>query len=210
MDRTFWLEKWANDQIGFHQDTVHADLKRESAEFLAGGPHRVLVPLCGKSHDLQWLAEAGHQVTGVELSDIACRDFHAEHGRAPTRSVSGPFAEYLSPNLRYLVGDVMLLQGTFDRVWDRAAMVALAPEQRPAYVELVRRVAAGGELLLVTYDYDTTVMSGPPFAVPPEEVLAHYPEAEVAWAGDIIDDVPAFQQRGHTRWDKTVWRVSLP
>lgn len=210
MDRTFWLEKWAHKQIGFHRDGVHPDLVDHAPSFLGDGPHRVLVPLCGKTVDLHWLAESGHQVTGVELSDIAAREFHQEQGRSPTRSVAGPFTVLQSPNLRYLVGDVFGLDGTFDRVWDRAALVALAPEQRRPYVNLVRRVASGGELLLVTFDYDPTVMSGPPFALPHDEVRDYYPEAEILFHADILEHVPAFRERGHGHWHKTVWRARLP
>ena len=209
MDRTFWLEKWAQHQIGFHQPQVHPDLIAQ-ASFLAGGPHRVLVPLCGKTLDLHWLAEQGHATTGIELSDIAAREFHEEQQRTPTRSVSGPYTVLSSPNLRYLLGDIMHLEGTFDRVWDRASMVALSPEQRPAYVDLLKRVASGGELLLITFDYDTRVMSGPPFAIPHSEVLGFYPNAEILFHADIIDHVHAFRERGHDRWEKTLWRVKLP
>jgi thiopurine S-methyltransferase len=39
----------------------------------------VLVPLCGKSLDLAWLAGQGYRVLGVELSR-AVEDFFREHG----------------------------------------------------------------------------------------------------------------------------------
>lgn len=210
MDRSFWLEKWNNGQIGFHLGEVHPDLVAQAPEFLSDGPHRVLVPLCGKSIDLHWLAEAGHQVTGVELSDTAARAFHDEHDRTATRRAAGPFTEWSSSNLRFLVGDIMQLEGSFDRVWDRAAMVALPPDLRAVYVETVRRVASGGELLLVTFDYDTSVMSGPPFAIPADEVRAAHPEAELVMSRDIIEDMQPFRQRGHHTWLKQVWRVPLP
>ncbi len=36
-----------------------------------GTGRRVLVPLCGKTPDLLWLAEQGNEIVGVELSEIA-------------------------------------------------------------------------------------------------------------------------------------------
>ena len=35
----------------------------------------ILVPLCGKSLDMLWLAERGFQVTGIEISELAVQDF---------------------------------------------------------------------------------------------------------------------------------------
>ena len=151
MDRTFWLEKWAQHQIGFHQPQVHPDLIAQ-ASFLAGGPHRVLVPLCGKTLDLHWLAEQGHATTGIELSDIAAREFHEEQQRTPTRSVSGPYTVLSSPNLRYLLGDIMHLEGTFDRVWDRRALEQRRPQPRALSLDVLDihwgtlRLRAAGDL----------------------------------------------------------------
>ena len=38
-----------------------------------------------------WLATQGHRVIGVELSDIAVREFFQEGGQTPARSSEGPF-----------------------------------------------------------------------------------------------------------------------
>jgi Thiopurine S-methyltransferase (TPMT). len=35
----------------------------------------VLVPLCGKSLDMDWLLDAGYKVFGIELSNIAIQAF---------------------------------------------------------------------------------------------------------------------------------------
>ena len=41
-----------------------------SAFFDRESGRRVLVPLCGATPDLRWLAERGNDVTGVELSRV--------------------------------------------------------------------------------------------------------------------------------------------
>ena len=65
MKPEFWKERWVRGEIGFHQAEVEPGL----VTHLGGlAPTRVLVPLCGKSLDLAWLATQGHQVVGVELS----------------------------------------------------------------------------------------------------------------------------------------------
>ena len=59
MELDFWLERWNNNQIGFHQPQVNPYLIYFYGE---KGPSpeqreklKVFVPLCGKSKDLLWL-----------------------------------------------------------------------------------------------------------------------------------------------------------
>lgn len=46
------------------------------------GPLSVLVTLCGKTLDLLWLCEQGHEVTGVELVEVAAKEFFEENNVA--------------------------------------------------------------------------------------------------------------------------------
>ena len=47
----------------------------------------VLVPLCGKSRDLLWLAQHDFRVTGIEISPIAVEGFFRENGLEAERTV---------------------------------------------------------------------------------------------------------------------------
>ncbi len=75
MEQEFWHQRWAENQIGFHRDSVHPMLMRYWSTLCPMPDETVLVPLCGKSIDLNWLAEKHEHVIGVELSDIAVRAF---------------------------------------------------------------------------------------------------------------------------------------
>ena len=73
-----WLLRWHEDRIGWHEASGNAALAKY---WPAVAEHsRVLVPLCGKSPDLLWLASQGYEVTGIELSEIAIRAFFEESG----------------------------------------------------------------------------------------------------------------------------------
>jgi thiopurine S-methyltransferase len=173
----------------------------------------VLVPLCGKTIDLDWLARQGHEVTGVELSALAAEQFHAEQGRQAEVTEEGPYTVHRSEHLRYLVGDVFDLPSTghtFDLIWDRAATVALPPELRSRYAKVLREVGSGGVLLLVTFAYDEAVLTGPPFSVDAEAVRQLHPEAVLLDEADLIDRFPHFRERGHDRWLRQVWQAELP
>lgn len=67
--------KWAENQIGFHLPDVNPLLKMFWQKLGSSRQDNVLVPLCGKSEDLIWLAQQHDEVIGVELSQIAVRSF---------------------------------------------------------------------------------------------------------------------------------------
>ncbi|MBL9037808.1 MAG: hypothetical protein JNG84_04760, partial [Archangium sp.] len=87
MNEVFWVTRWNEGRIGFHEGKPNAWLARHHAEL--GHTQRVLVPLCGKSEDLAYLAALGHQVVGVELVELAARAFFTEHSLTPTESRRG-------------------------------------------------------------------------------------------------------------------------
>jgi thiopurine S-methyltransferase len=80
MEPAFWQKRWADNQIGFHQAQVNPYLQTYWPQLQLAPASRVLVPLCGKSLDLAWLAGQGYRVLGVELSRQAVEDFFREHG----------------------------------------------------------------------------------------------------------------------------------
>ena len=78
MNPEFWIDRWQSGRIGFHQDAVHPELRDRWSELGLSPGATVLAPLCGKSLDMRWLAERGHRVVGIELSELAVRAFFEE------------------------------------------------------------------------------------------------------------------------------------
>jgi len=78
MDAKFWLQRWREGQIGWHQAEVDLQLERLWAELELAPAGRVLVSLCGKSGGLAWLA--GQGVLGVEISPPTVETFFGEQG----------------------------------------------------------------------------------------------------------------------------------
>jgi thiopurine S-methyltransferase len=228
MEPSFWLEKWQQDQIGFHADAVHDDLIQHGGWLLDGGPHRILVPLCGKSRDVHHLSGLGHAVAGVELSDKALRAMHDEQGIGYTARAVGPYAvldsqRAGSPGGAHLLGGDLFdlraehLTATLgarpDRLWDRAALVALHPDQRSRYIETLRGVLApGARLLLNVLHYDPAVMDGPPWSVSPEEVAALWAGAEIEHIDqtNLVTAEPRWAERGHRWFHRDLYQVQLP
>lgn len=182
MHESFWQERWARDQIGFHLDQVNPYLLRHWPNLDVPAGARVLVPLCGKSLDLAWLAGQGHRVLGVELAEKAVQDFFAEQGLQPEIVQRGAFQVYRAGAVELWCGDFFALrpEDVADclALYDRAALIALPPQMRERYAaHLTAILPSACRGLLITLDYLQSQMDGPPFAVSDDEVQAHFAAA---------------------------------
>ncbi|PCM44807.1 thiopurine S-methyltransferase [Marinobacter sp. ANT_B65] len=178
MEHEFWHERWSKKEIGFHEGTVNQYLHDHWPELSGGGTESVFVPLCGKAHDMWWLNDRGHPVLGVELSEIACKDFFEEAGEKAMVHPGEPFTTFRHDNLELWSGDFFQLAPDdlkhIRLVYDRAALIALPQPMRKDYVEhLTAILPEGTRILLITLDYKTRI-TPPPFNVSDEEVRELY------------------------------------
>lgn len=64
MDVDFWHQKWAKNDIGFHEGAVNPLLVKHFPALALEQGARVFVPLCGKTLDIPWLLSSGYRVAG--------------------------------------------------------------------------------------------------------------------------------------------------
>jgi thiopurine S-methyltransferase len=217
MDAEFWLERWRDGRTHFHQDRVLPLLQKYWPTLGLPPASRVLVPLCGKSLDMLWLAAQGHRVLGVELSEIAAQQFFDENGLQPAVRHSGHGVHYVAGDIEIICGDIFALDAAAFAecigVYDRAALIALPSEMRSRYVEHVyaRHLAPWHyKGLLITLDYAQDKMNGPPFSVGDAEVQSlfeSHASAAVIDRRDILAHEPKFAERGLTTLDSIVYRL---
>jgi thiopurine S-methyltransferase len=215
MQPEFWHKRWALDQIGFHLGEVNPYLQRFWPDLELKEHARVLVPLCGKSLDLAWLADQGFQVLGIELSEKAVEDFFSEQQLDAHISQRGPFKVYSAESLELWCGDFFAL--TTDDVvecaglYDRAALIALPSEMRQRYTRHLTQILPHGcQGLLITLDYDQTQIDGPPFSVPDAEVqqlLAADWQLDTLDECDVLGKSWKFLQGGVTRLEERAYRL---
>ena len=221
MEHGFWLARWSEGRIGFHEQAGNLRLREHWQAFVAryGGRHpaspgRVLVPLCGKSADLRWLAARGHEVVGVEFIEAAAQAFFAESGVKPVRTEEAGWVRYQHQAICILVADFFKLPqravGKIDLVYDRAALVAVPPERRESYIEqLARLMDLEAKLFLISFEHD--IGSGPPFSVAdaPQLLSSHFDGIERIAAHDILEEEPRFRERGASSMLEIVWFAKL-
>ncbi len=210
MQHQFWHDRWNGNQLGFHEGRPNALLMRhlERLELQKGA--RIFLPLCGKARDIGWLMAQGLAVCGAELSEIAIRDLFADLQLTPDVTQDGALQRFSAPGIEIFVGDIFDLGadrlGPVDAVYDRAALVALPDDMRADYSRHLPALTGHAPQLLITFDYDQSVMNGPPFAVDAGNVKALYDGAfDVA----LIDDVDvAGGLKGKADARELVWHLT--
>jgi thiopurine S-methyltransferase len=214
MDRDFWQTLWQSGDTKFHQNAVHSDLIAHRDRFLGPQRRRILVPLCGKTRDLAWLSrqDEGHEVVGAEFSPLAAEQMFGEAGLTPTVTDDGAAQRWESGDLTVFVGDFFELTdaqlGRFDRIWDRAALVALPPAMRERYAtRLLELLEDDGAMLLNCFRYDLD-RDGPPHSIPELEVFRHYGSAgrlELLGAVDALTPTSPWREAGATEFVVKTW-----
>lgn len=177
MESQYWLQRWQKNNTKFNQKKVNPLLVTFFNEFKLKKASKVLVPLCGKSIDMLWLAQQGHSVIGVELSEIACKAFFEENNLSYTQQDLGPYVSYANENITLLAGDFYHLTpnliGDIDLIYDRAALVALPETMRQNYAnKLMELSSPHTKIFLISFVYEPSQMQGPPFSVPLETITS--------------------------------------
>lgn len=219
MEHTFWHDKWAQKQIGFHLSDVHPLLVRNLPLLNVNKGDKIFVPLCGKTLDIGYLLKQELEVVAVELSELAITELFQQLATEPEVSdwlqagqVIGKL--YQAKHIQVYVGDFFALTaaelGKVAGVYDRAALVALPPQMRREYARHMSHITAYASQLLMTLNYDQQCMSGPPFSVTSEEVEALYggcyPIQKIV-ESNIIEHEPHFAAKGLSYLNQALYQL---
>ncbi len=209
MENKFWHEKWETNNIAFHNSGPNPLLVQHLERLELSPGSRILVPLCGKSEDIAWLASMGLHVVGIELSRIAIDQLFSELKISPLiedlgedvfRFSAGPITIFVADIFK--VSQKMI--GPIDATYDRAALVALPYELRIKYTSHLSQIG-GAKTLLITYEYDQNKIAGPPFSVTSEEIKRHYNHHSNQEVSRI--DLPGGGLKGVVAAKEVVWLI---
>lgn len=178
MKHEFWHDKWQKNEIGFHLNQPHSLLVKYIDSLNLEKNNRIFLPLCGKSLDIHWLLAQGYHLIGIDLSPIAIEELMAELAIPFTERKLEKLTYYHHPQIDLFVGDFFELTssniGKIDAIYDRAALVALPEEMRTDYAQHLMQISNQATQLLISFEYDQSVMAGPPFSISPQQLKDYY------------------------------------
>ena len=122
---------------------------------------RVLVPGCGRGHDVRLLARRGYRAHGVDFAAAAVAEARA---LAAAEGIDAEFAQQ----------DVFTLPAehgeAFDAAWEYTCFCAIDPARRPEYVAMLHAILKPGGTLLGCFYPLREGTDGPPFPVARDEI----------------------------------------
>lgn len=155
LTRCYWQARYDQRQTGWDRGGTSPTLLR----WLAAGdlrPCRILVPGCGRGHEVVALAKAGFAVTGVDFASAAVAAVQSQLAR------DGLAAEVVQSDLFAYQPDQ-----PFEAIYEQTCLCALPPDRWADYEELLARwLVRGGRLFAAFMQTDSA--DGPPFACPPD------------------------------------------
>lgn len=155
MSNKIWKAMWKRNDIDFHQPIANPLLKTYLPRLQLVAGDRVLVPLCGKSLDMNVLLESGYRVVGVELSNIAVQAYFDASNIIPKREKKAHFTRWYYDDVEIWCGDIFNLTssdiGHIKTLYDCTSLTALPPEIRQNYVRhFYERLEKNSQILLLT------------------------------------------------------------
>lgn len=164
-----WESRYQQGETGWDRGAVSPSLTAWLAGEGLTEASRILVPGCGRGHEVVHLAELGYTVTGIDIAPSAVN--HLQQVLAD-KSLS---AEVLLADLFDYAPDE-----PFDAVYEQTCLCAIQPEQREAYeAKLVEWIRPGGTLFALFMQ--TGAEGGPPFHCGLLAMRRLFPESRWAW-----------------------------
>ncbi|HMQ10747.1 MAG TPA: thiopurine S-methyltransferase [Oligoflexia bacterium] len=179
-DLTLWHQRWANNNIGFHQKNINQNLQDYVKQHQQKLGQHVLVPLCGKSLDMLWLKQQGFKVTGIEVSEQAIKAFFMENNLAYELTSINGGQSYHTDKIQILKKSFFELDqkdfmNQIDWIYDRAALIALDENLRKVYAkQLLKITPQAKHMLCICMEKLNDEKSGPPFSVKEQEIKDLY------------------------------------
>lgn len=200
-----WEYRWKLEQTQFHVQRVHPMLQKHLEKLTQGKiRQRIFLPLCGKSIDIKWLSDQGHEVVGNEAVAMGCQQFFEEQNIPykiePLNDINGDVYKATDGSSITLYRCDFFdmsrdLCGQFDAVWDRGSFVAIPVADRKRYATKIQSLLKDdSRYLLDCFLIDNDVFGGPPFNCEEEDVKKNFGEICSVKKVDIKDVFGKWQE----------------
>jgi methyl halide transferase len=187
-DPQFWEQR-------YQEGTTRWDLGKAAPPFVrllhstaAPPPGRMAVLGSGRGYDALLFTEHGFEVIGFDFASSAITDAQT-------------LAEVRKSQVKFLQKDIFDLpnefENYFDYVLEHTCFCAIDPQQRSAYVQVVKSILKPqGELIGLFFTHNR--LGGPPFGVTPQEIRQYFEQDfEIVSLLPTTDSVPERQGEEH-------------
>jgi hypothetical protein len=155
LTRCYWQARYEGGETGWDRGGASPTLLRMLAEG-ALSPCRILVPGCGRGHEVVALARAGFEVTGVDFAPAAVEAVRARLEQ-----------EGLTASIRQADLFAFHPEEPFEAIYEQTCLCALLPERWADYEHRLATWLEPGGLLCAAF-MQTDSADGPPFACRPD------------------------------------------
>jgi thiopurine S-methyltransferase len=177
MSLNFWSKVWEEGVIRFHQSKYNNIMTMYFDNLDLTGKV-VLVPLAGKTRDINYFLEKGAVVIAVEFYENAIKNYFSENNIAVIQKDN----VYKAKNLMFYREDFFNFSTDLeiDYIYDRASIVVFGIEERNRYTaHLASFMKSKTELLIYSIDHSGPTDFGPPYKIPLEEMKKNFQEQGV-------------------------------
>jgi len=217
MEKEFWKKAWVDRKIGFHQAKYSPPMLGHYQEKDLENKN-VLIPLAGKSKDILYFLERGANVTAIELSELAVKEFFEENSFDDLEvDMSTDHTVYRTKNLKFYCGDFFKFSksqaSSYDYYYDRACIVALPLDLRLKYYKHIGELLnKHTDIFILTLTHDGPKDFGPPFYVPETEIEEAYKSIGFDLVYNNLMEAKAegrFKEAGITKMKRLSWKRSI-
>lgn len=153
LNAQFWNQRYESNDTPWDFGGVPSALKAYLKKNPKGG--KVLIPGCGAGYEAQAFAEAGYDVTAMDLSAIAVARTQAR--LEPAQACRIHEGDFFTASFA---------AASFDVIYERTFLCAIRPELRTTYRDIVARLLRpGGAFIGYFYYQKTDPAAGPPFGL---------------------------------------------
>lgn len=172
-----WQQRYIEDTTGWDRGAASVALRQWLKTDLTSACH-ILVPGCGRGHEVVLLAEQGFTVTAVDFAPAAILFLESELSR---RNLS---AELLQVDILDYT-----FEHQFDAVYEQTCLCAIEPKERECYEQKLRdTLKDGGKLFALIMQ--TGRDGGPPYHCDMGEMKNLFSNACWKWPDGPYEEIP--------------------
>lgn len=187
-DRSFWQQRFESGETPWDRGSAHPQLQVWIAQGLLPAGASIVVPGCGRGHELAVIARAALDVIGLDYAPAAVEIARAQ---LSAQGLAG----------RVEQADVLDWQPAkpFDRIYEQTCLCALHPDHWTAYAaQLHRWLKPGGRLLALFMqarrgESEHGQIIGPPYHCDIHAMRALFPASLWHWPS------PPYLPQAHER-----------